>query len=388
MSSDNQISTYRKLSLAIGLTALAALFLGILALISPTSVRAMWPFASAQAANEDAPVIHDPTSVRLLAAAMNPDPNPEKGDGDVPVSEGAALMAAAGPDGSTTPVTTEDTSSSSGDASNSSISLYTVKDGDSISGIASHFGISVNTILWANGLTIRSKIKPGTSLVILPVSGVKHTVAKGETLSSIAASYHASADEIATFNGLDADATVVVGDDLIIPGGEQSAPTKSSIAAAPVKKPTITKNDTGSVKSSVSVRADLGTASSGGYFTNPVPGAILTQGIHGKNAVDLGAPSGTPIHAAAAGTVIVSKDDGGWNGGYGSYVVISHANGTQTLYAHMSKDTAAVGESVSQGEIIGYVGETGEATGNHLHFEVRGGRNPLGYSCQEMSPCY
>ncbi len=262
------------------------------------------------------------------------------------------------------------------------ISVYTVQDGDSISGIASHFGVSVNTILWANDLTIHSTIRPGMSLVILPVTGVEHTVAKGETLSSIAAKYGASAAEIATFNGLDASATVVIGAKLVIPGGESSA----AASATATKKPTATKT---TPKTSAKTGSDLGTAAAGsGYFTNPVPGAILTQSIHGNNGVDLGAPSGTPIHAAAAGTIIVSKNDGAWNGGYGSYVVVSHSNGMQTLYAHMSKDIVSVGETVTQGEVIGYVGETGEATGNHLHFEVRGGKNWLGYSCSVMKKCY
>lgn len=383
MPSGNQAGTYRKLVASAGITALVAAFLGVIALLSPTSVRAFWPFASAQAADGDTPVLHDPASLHLLAAAINPDPNPAKGDGDVPVSEGAALMANSGPDGTLPDASAADDSSAA--SSDSNISVYTVKDGDSISGIADRFGVSVNTILWANDLTVRSTIKPGMSLVILPVSGVKHTVAKGETLSSIAAAYHASASEIATFNGLDTDATVVVGSDLIIPGGEMSAPAKTSTnkpktAAAPKK--------TAAKTTTPATRADLGTAAASGYLHNPVPGAILTQGIHGNNGVDLGAPAGTPIHAAAAGTVILSKGDAAWNGGYGSYVVISHPNGMQTLYAHMSRDIASVGETVAQGDIIGYVGETGEATGNHLHFEVRGGKNTFGYTCTEMSRCY
>ena len=69
--------------------------------------------------------------------------------------------------------------------------------------------------------------------------------------------------------------------------------------------------------------------------------------------------------------------NGGWNGGYGNYVVIRHNNGTQTLYAHLSSLSVGVGESVGQGETIGGMGNTGKSTGTHLHFEVRGGRNPF-----------
>jgi murein DD-endopeptidase MepM/ murein hydrolase activator NlpD len=176
----------------------------------------------------------------------------------------------------------------------------------------------------------------------------------------------------------------------VIPGGEVST-SASSATKTTTKTTSTTKSGTKTTTktSTVKTGSDLGSASAtSGYFENPVPGALLTQGIHGNNGVDLGAPSGTPIHAAAAGTVIVSKADGAWNGGYGSYVVISHSNGTQTLYAHMVKNIASVGETVSQGEVIGYVGETGEATGNHLHFEVRNAKNPFGYSCTVMKKCY
>ncbi|MDO8482413.1 MAG: M23 family metallopeptidase, partial [bacterium] len=73
---------------------------------------------------------------------------------------------------------------------------------------------------------------------------------------------------------------------------------------------------------------------------------------------------------------IVSKNYG-WNGGYGEYVVISHSNGTQTLYSHMSENITYPGMRVSQGQVIGYVGSTGKSTGSHLHFEVRGAKNPF-----------
>ncbi|MCK5059525.1 MAG: M23 family metallopeptidase, partial [Candidatus Pacebacteria bacterium] len=112
-----------------------------------------------------------------------------------------------------------------------------------------------------------------------------------------------------------------------------------------------------------------------GYYIKPVNGR-KSQGLHGYNAVDIAAPYGTPIVAAASGVVIISRATG-WNGGYGGYVVISHNNGTQTLYAHMSSDIVSVGDVVQQGQVIGYVGSTGRSTGPHLHIEVRGARNPF-----------
>ena len=116
-----------------------------------------------------------------------------------------------------------------------------------------------------------------------------------------------------------------------------------------------------------------------GYYERPVTTCIKTQGIHGHNAVDLAASNhqiGEPIRAAADGQVIVSRDSG-WNGGYGEYIVIKHANGTQTLYGHLNATDVNVGDSVTQGEVIGAMGSTGDSTGPHLHFEIRGARNPF-----------
>lgn len=90
------------------------------------------------------------------------------------------------------------------------------------------------------------------------------------------------------------------------------------------------------------------------------------------NGVDYGAPTGTSIWASKTGTVIFA----GWKGGYGNTVVIQHAGGVSTLYAHMSKLMADAGSFVTRGEVIGLVGSTGWSTGPHLHFEVRRNGDP------------
>lgn len=94
--------------------------------------------------------------------------------------------------------------------------------------------------------------------------------------------------------------------------------------------------------------------------------------------IDIGAGTGTPIASAAPGTVIIA----GWNGGYGQMVVVDHGNGVSTAYAHMSSMSVGVGAAVGQGTILGAVGNTGNSTGPHLHFEVRingGAVDPLPY---------
>ncbi len=87
----------------------------------------------------------------------------------------------------------------------------------------------------------------------------------------------------------------------------------------------------------------------------------------GHNGIDFAAPYGTPVYAAAEGTVILS----GWYGEYGRCVILQHSDGSQTVYAHNSSLSVKVGQHVLQGELIAKVGSTGNSTGNHLHFELR-----------------
>jgi murein DD-endopeptidase MepM/ murein hydrolase activator NlpD len=106
-----------------------------------------------------------------------------------------------------------------------------------------------------------------------------------------------------------------------------------------------------------------------GYRTDPVTGATAFHG-----GLDLAVPCGTPIKAAGTGTVLTA----GWNsGGYGNMTLISHGNGMSTLYGHQSSIIVSAGQSVAQGQVIGYVGSTGKSTGCHLHFEVRVNGNPV-----------
>jgi murein DD-endopeptidase MepM/ murein hydrolase activator NlpD len=89
--------------------------------------------------------------------------------------------------------------------------------------------------------------------------------------------------------------------------------------------------------------------------------------------IDISAPVGTPVHAAADGIILHA----GWNGGYGRCVIVDHGNGYQTWYAHLSRMDVIEGEEIRQGEILGAVGTTGRSTGAHLHYEVRIGSTPV-----------
>ena len=311
-------------------------------------------------------------TVPLLSAAVNLHPETSIGGGNITVVDGSALMADEGPSGSAADL--------SGSYQNSQISVYTVRPGDTLSGIAQMFKVNVNTITGANDIQ-NGLIHPGQTLIILPIIGIEHTVVKGDTLASLAKDFNSDAHDIAAYNDLADNASLTVGSTLIIPNGETTTPVTSGTT-----KSSTTKSTTGKITTSTKVatkgsRTEPYLGGSGaplpGYFAWPLAGGIVTQDLHGWNAVDIGAPKGTSIYAAAAGTVIIAKDNGAWNGGYGNYVVISHPNGTETLYAHMSKVLTTPGASVGQGDTIGLVGMTGEATGNHLHFEVRGAENPF-----------
>lgn len=107
-----------------------------------------------------------------------------------------------------------------------------------------------------------------------------------------------------------------------------------------------------------------------GYRTDPITGEISYH-----SGTDIAAPEGTPILAAADGTVTIANATDSWGGSYGYYVKIDHGSGLTTLYAHCSSICVTAGQQVKSGQVIAYVGQTGRATGPHLHFEIQGGAN-------------
>ncbi|MBI5134581.1 MAG: peptidoglycan DD-metalloendopeptidase family protein [Candidatus Taylorbacteria bacterium] len=320
------------------------------AIVSPiTAYAGVFSFLSNAIHSKEADAGVSPVTSQtmgILEARIGPSAVAPTGGAEIAMVDGSALIQEVGVNG---------TQADLSESRSTQISLYVVRQGDSLSQIAKMFGVSVNTIVWANN--VKGPIREGDELVILPISGVAHTVAKGDTIRSIATKYKADIDEILSYNDLKASDSLAVGAKLIIPDGEVKAtPLVSSSATSAVR-------------------------SAGGplykdYYLRPISGGSRSQGLHGLNAVDLAAPTGTPIYAAADGIVIVARSSG-YNGGYGSYVVISHANGTQTLYAHMSKVSVSSGSPVGKGEVIGNVGNTGKSTGPHVHFEIRGAANPF-----------
>lgn len=235
------------------------------------------------------------------------------------------------------------------------ISIYVVREGDTLTEIAKMFDVSVNTILWANNIGRYDVLKVNQFLTIFPISGAPYEVQKGDTEESIAKKMKGDANEIRQFNDLSASHPLAVGMKIFIPNGEAPVPPSTNVPSG-------------------SYRGGSGPYYAG-YYIRPIIGGRISQGRHGYNAVDLAAPCGTPILAPHSGDVIMSRT-GGWYGGYGSFLIIDYPNGTQNLLAHMSTVIVGTGWHVVQGQVIGYMGQTGNATGCHVHIEFRGAEIP------------
>lgn len=240
---------------------------------------------------------------------------------------------------------------------------YTVATGDTLSTISQHFGISLNTLLWANGLTVRSVIKPGVSLTILPVSGVQHTVKSGDTLIAIAKKYGVGTDAILAYNNLSSTDALKIGQALIIPGGQQIAPAPSVNTVA--VRDIFTKAPTGSGVTS--------TPAAGAKMIWPTDLHYVVRGLsltHTGMDIDCnGHSDGSSTndnYAAMDGIVQFA----GAKSGYGYAVEINHGNGLVTRYGHFHALYVKKGDTVTAGTPLGRCGSTGNSTGTHLHFEV------------------
>lgn len=242
-----------------------------------------------------------------------------------------------------------------GEDQNKEIVEYIVEEGDTLLSLSERFGVSIATITSANDLTASSSLKSGQKLIILPVSGVVHYVKANDTIPDIARKYKGKIDEIDSFNNL-VDETIYIGDIIIIPNGV--IPQKQQIASG---------SGSGSGVSFVGIIPPI------------LPPYIITQRLHWYNAIDFshsGNSCGDLVLAVAGGTVQKT----GYDRVAGNYVRILHSNGVVTFYGHLSHILVSAGQPVSQGTIIGYVGNTGYTigqTGCHVHFEVRGASNPF-----------
>ncbi|MBT5338135.1 M23 family metallopeptidase [Candidatus Falkowbacteria bacterium] len=254
--------------------------------------------------------------------------------------------------------------------SRSRIIEYTVLPGETVSAIAEKFNISVETILWQNNLGVRSLIRPGDDLEILPTSGIAHKVSRGENIGSIAKKYNVESEKIVSYNNLFDVNDIKIGQYLIIAGGKKISPyiSKPSYAGSVPSVSPISK---------LFIPPSQNVVSSGMLWPTSV--RRISQYYSWRHTgLDIAGPKGTPLYASESGKVTYS----GWSNGYGYNVMIDHGNGTKTRYAHASKLYVSKGDSVVKGQTIAAMGSTGWSTGSHIHFEVivsGGKKNPLSY---------
>ena len=268
------------------------------------------------------------------------------------------------------------------DRPRSEVIEYQVVEGDTIFTIAERYGLTPESIAWANDRSIIGGLRPGRMINILPVDGVYHTVPAAKTIQQIADEFHVDPyaiidSEFNTLFGATPDTELPSGTQVVVPGG-----SAEQLNWNPVVE---TSDDSSSGSSNAGSRGgqiifepgDPGSCGwtdnpgGGGGWVNPMGGGYRwTQGFSSfHTGVDLAAPVGTPVKAANGGTVIFA----GWNNwGYGYAVVIAHGP-YMTVYGHLSDIYAGCRQWVDGGTVIGAVGQSGNSSGPHLHFEIRNG---------------
>jgi murein DD-endopeptidase MepM/ murein hydrolase activator NlpD len=233
---------------------------------------------------------------------------------------------------------------------------YTVKKGDSVSKIAALHALSMDAIIASNNISNARMLRQGEKLRIPNMDGIPYIVKKGDSLSRISQSMGVPLEAILDANDLQRD-LITAGQLIFVPGARMRS-------------------------------EDLKLAL-GELFKYPVSGARLSSPFGWRNdpisgirrhhaAIDLAVPAGTTVKAAMDGKVSAL----GFNATYGNYIILSHGNAYQSMYAHLKQFSVKEGDRVSQGAKIGEVGSTGYSTGPHLHFAVyKNGRavNPLDF---------
>ena len=220
---------------------------------------------------------------------------------------------------------------------------YEIKQGDTISELALNYNVTGDAIFTAN-VNINSKaLKIGDTLRIPNQNGFTYKIRRNDTLSSIALLFDTTVDAISEENQLK-NSMIHVDTELFITSGKFTEEAKLRILGIELINP---------------VKGRL--TSKYGSRIHP----INRNRVH-HNGIDIGSCDGKTIVAAQSGTVIFS----GWNGGYGNHIKIRHRDGLVTTYSHLASRNVKAWQKVKRGQKIGIVGDTGNVTGAHLHFEV------------------
>jgi len=255
--------------------------------------------------------------------------------------------------------------------------VYTVQPGDSLASIAAAFSVDPQYILWNNPdlSADPNLLLVGQKLQVPSVNGLIYNVKLGDTLSDIASFYQIDVQSILGFvpNAIASPDTVIEGMLLVLPGAVPPPP--------PIPAAVTAVESTNPAPEPPPAPPASAPPSSTGYIW-PFSGSISSPygEVRGPNSYHTGIDIdgfgryGAPVAAAAAGTVVLVAN---LDWGYGIHVIIRHADGSETLYGHLSDVYVSQGQAVAQGEQIGAIGCTGYCTGPHLHFEIRIGGSPV-----------
>jgi len=293
-------------------------------------------------------------------------------------------------------------------------SPVTVGHGEDVETIARRYGVPASAIVQTNGFNNGSEIKPGQRLVIpryvsgsaplpppqqTPVAQAPtparaaenvHIVQPGESLIGIAHRHGVSLAALAKANNIQPYAKISMGDRLIVPGGHTvaarhaAAPQVAQPQSVPVQKiaSTPAQNARIATQEPPTTETVVQTAEAAGgmpSFRWPVRGRIIagfgpkSNGVQ-NDGINLAVPEGTPIKAADEGVVAYAGNE---LKGYGNLVLIRHANGFVSAYAHASELLVKRGDSIKRGQVIAHAGQSGNVTSPQLHFEIRKGSTPV-----------
>lgn len=236
---------------------------------------------------------------------------------------------------------------------------HTVQPGETLTHIARAYRTELESLICWNGISDPNLIYPGQVLDLLSIPGTIHEVCKGDTLKTIAELYQSRPQTIASFNLLEELPQLIPGEKLVIPGGVLPASEKKAIQNA-------------LLASRYGLRGSLPPSPS---FDWPLKGRISSHygwregGFH--YGLDIAVPHGSTIRAAAAGVV----QETGTKQGYGLMLTIRHSGGWKTLYAHCSRLLVEKKQKISRGQPVALIGESGNATGPHLHLEIAHGED-------------
>lgn len=240
---------------------------------------------------------------------------------------------------------------------------YTIKAGDTISSIAQRYNTK-SEYLFANNLDINlNTLRIGRQILIPTENGIFYKIDKNDSFSALEKKFNISKDTIKSDNDI---RQLNYGDTIFLREPKIAEDFKSKIA-------TFSKETTSVTSSFRSPLSSLVVTSSFGNRNHPVVKQVMSHG-----GLDLKAPTGTRVMAAQGGVIKFA----GYSGNYGYMVVVTHPNGYETRYAHLSKINVKKGQRVNARDVIALSGATGRVTGPHLHFEIRkNGKamNPLSY---------